>query len=56
MLSFLSIMIMSDIVSLNLFAFTPQHGVKASDQQNSTQDAAGNESLFQRIFEYHRYI
>jgi len=39
MLSFLGIM--SDIVSLNLFAFTPQHGVKASDQQNSTQDAAG---------------
>jgi hypothetical protein len=39
MLSFLSIM--SDIVNLILFAFTPQHGVKASDQQNSTQDAVG---------------
>ena len=53
MLIFLSII--GDIVSLTLFAFTPQDGVKTSDQQNSTQDAAKRgrvemESLFQCLF------
>jgi hypothetical protein len=51
MCRFLNIVI-SDIISLiTLFALTLEHGVKSSDQQNSTQDAANKgraekESLF----------
>jgi hypothetical protein len=41
--------IIGGIVSLVLFAFTPQHGIKTCDQQNPTQDAA-RESSFQRAF------
>jgi hypothetical protein len=49
---FLNIVI-GDIVSLiTLFALTPQHGVKTSDQQNSTQDAANKGRAEKETFVY----
>lgn len=48
MLTYLNIM--GGIVSLILFAFTPQHGVKTSDQQNSTQNAAKKEERKRKVY------